>query len=246
MTLLSLLAMKRLMFKTRFLGRSFTLVPTQVFVGVVALTTLVACSTPTSQTPVANSAPTAMPGMDHSQMNHGSMNHGEMAIDLGSADANFDLRFVDAMIPHHQGAVEMAKEAQQKSKRPEIKKLAADIINAQNQEIGEMKQWRKAWYPQVGSTAMAYDSNKGQMVPMSPEQRNAMMMNMDLGAADDQFDLRLINAMIPHHQGAVTMAQEALGKSQRSEIKNLAQEIIASQKVEISQMEQWRKAWYNQ
>lgn len=73
-----------------------------------------------------------------------------------------------------------------------------------------------------------------------------MMMNMDLGAADDQFDLRFINSMIPHHQGAVTMAQEALEKSQRSEIKNLAQEIIASQKLEVSQMEQWRKAWYNQ
>ena len=140
----------------------------------------------------------------------------------------------------------MAKEAQQKSKRPEIQKLAADIIQAQDQEIGEMKQWRQAWYPQASNTPMAYDSNKGQMIPMSAEQRKAMMMNMDLGAADDQFDLRFINAMIPHHQGAVTMAQEVLSKSQRPEIKKLAQEIIASQQAEIAQMEQWRKAWYNQ
>jgi len=53
-------------------------------------------------------------------------------MELGPADAEFDLRFIDAMTPHHQGAVEMAKEAQQKSKRPEIQKLAADIIQAQD------------------------------------------------------------------------------------------------------------------
>jgi uncharacterized protein (DUF305 family) len=52
------------------------------------------------------------------QMEHnGSMNH-SMEMDLGPADADYDLRFIDAMILHHQGAVVMAKEVQQKSKRP--------------------------------------------------------------------------------------------------------------------------------
>ena len=69
---------------------------------------------------------------------------------------------------------------------------------------------------------------------------------MDLGAADDQFDLRFINAMLPHHEGAVTMAKEVLEKSDRPEIKEMAQEIIASQQQEIAQMKQWRKAWYGQ
>lgn len=52
-------------------------------------------------------------------------------MDLGHADAEFDLRLIDAMIPHPQGALDMAKEAQQKSKRPEVQKLALDIIKAQ-------------------------------------------------------------------------------------------------------------------
>lgn len=73
-----------------------------------------------------------------------------------------------------------------------------------------------------------------------------MMMNMDLGVADDQFDLRFINAMLPHHEGAVTMAKEALEKSDRPEIKKLAQDIISSQQQEISQMQEWKKAWYGQ
>jgi len=50
--------------------------------------------------------------------------------------------------------------------------------------------------------------------------------------------------MIPHHQGAITMAQDALSKSKRPEIKQLAQEIITSQQKEIDQMKQWRQAWY--
>ncbi len=182
-------------------------------------------------------------GMNHGGMNNGGMNH-NMSMDLGPADANFDLRFIDAMTPHHQGATEMAKEAQQKSKRPEIKKLADFIIKAQNQEITQMKQWRQAWYPKAGDKPMAYDASSKQMREMSSEQMQGMMMNMDLGAADNEFDLRFINAMIPHHESAVTMAKDVLNKSKRPEIKKLAQEIINSQNTEISQMKQWRKAWY--
>jgi len=175
-------------------------------------------------------------------MKHGNM--GEMSMELGVADANFDLRFIDGMTPHHQGAVVMAKEALQKSKRPEIKKLAAAMIKAQDKEIAQMQQWRKAWYPQVSSTPMAWNSQMGHMMSMSKEQKQGMMMNMDLGAADNNFDLRFINAMIPHHEGALEMAKDAQSKSKRPEIKKLAQEILSSQKVEITQMQQWRKSWY--
>ncbi len=187
--------------------------------------------------------------MNHDGMNHGSgdsgMNH-SMSMDLGPADADYDLRFVDAMTPHHQGAVEMAKEALEKSQRPEIKKLAEDIIAAQEREINQLKQWRQAWYPKAGDTPMAYHAQMGHMMPMSPEQMQSMMMKGDLGAADAKFDLRFINAMIPHHEGAVTMAEDALSKSKRPDVKQLAQDIIASQQKEIDQMKQWRQAWYKQ
>lgn len=83
------------------------------------------------------------------------------------------------------------------------------------------------------------------MMEMSSEQMQTMMMSQNLGAADAEFDLRFINAMIPHHEGAVTMAQDALSKSKRPEIKKLAQEIVKAQEIEIKEMQQWRKAWYN-
>ncbi|MEO8892487.1 MAG: DUF305 domain-containing protein [Coleofasciculaceae cyanobacterium] len=215
--------------------------------GVLALTlttlaSVTACST-SAQKQAQNPNVTdsnGMPGMAHSGMNH------SMSMDLGPADADYDMRFIDSMTPHHQGAVEMAKEAIAKSQRPEIKKLSNDIISAQNVEINQMKQWRKNWYPKASKTPMAFDVKMGHMIPMSQQQMQAMMMTGDLGAADSQFDLRFINAMIPHHQGAITMAQDALKKTKQSEIKKMAQDIIVSQQKEIDQMKQWRQAWYKQ
>lgn len=232
--------MNRSTLKTGLLGLSIG--------AIVAMGGLSACSSSaqnstSNQNPTATGSPMAgMPGMDHSNMNGGMM----MNMDLGPADANFDLRFIDAMIPHHQGAVKMAQEALQKSKRPEIKKLAQSIIADQDKEIAQMQQWRKTWYASAASTPMAWDSKTKSMMPMSQDQMNGMMMNMNLGAADDQFDLRFMNAMIPHHESAIVMANDAKQKSKRPEIQKLATTIVSSQQAEIDQMKQWRKAWYNQ
>jgi uncharacterized protein (DUF305 family) len=109
-----------------------------------------------------------------------------------------------------------------------------------------MKEWRTAWYPKADSTPMAYHSQMGHMMAMTDEQKQGMMMSMDLGTADAEFDLRFINAMVPHHDGALVMAQDALSKSQRPEVKKLAQDILTSQQGEIEQMNQWRKDWFQQ
>jgi uncharacterized protein (DUF305 family) len=180
-------------------------------------------------------------------MDHGSMDHGSMAhMDLGPADDSFDLRFIDAMIPHHEGAVVMAQEALQKSNRPEIKQLAAAIIQAQDPEIAAMKGWRTDWYPNVGEEPVMYSAEMGHTMPMTEEMRSAMMMTGDLGAADEQFDLRFLQAMIPHHEGAIEMAKQVLEKSDRPEVKELAEQIMDSQQKEIDQMQQWQKDWYGQ
>ena len=59
-----------------------------------------------------------------------------------------DLRFLNAMIPHHEGALVMAKDVQAKSARPEMQILAEAILTSQQAEIDEMQQWRKDWYGQ--------------------------------------------------------------------------------------------------
>jgi uncharacterized protein (DUF305 family) len=85
-------------------------------------------------------------GMDHGQMGHGS---GGIASGMLMQNGKYsDERFIDAMIPHHQSAIEMATVAREASSLPEIKQLAEDIVSAQQREIEQMKQWREQWYPQ--------------------------------------------------------------------------------------------------
>src|SRR3712207_5743829 len=60
----------------------------------------------------------------------------------------FDRAFTDAMIPHHQSAIEMAMVAREKSAIPEVRELAENIVSAQQKEIEQMEQWRNEWYPE--------------------------------------------------------------------------------------------------
>ncbi len=75
---------------------------------------------------------------------HESMN-GMMIGIVGKTGAEFDQAFLKEMIMHHEGAVAMAKEVLIKSERPELKKMAEDIIKAQTAEIEQMKAWQTEW-----------------------------------------------------------------------------------------------------
>ncbi|WP_082714156.1 DUF305 domain-containing protein [Geminocystis sp. NIES-3708] len=208
------------------------------FISTLLLTTLTGVVIGCGENNIFDSVTSSQTTMtNHTMMGHSAMN-------LGPADAEYDLRFIDVMIPHHEGAVIMAKEALVKSSRNEIKTLATEIIETQDKEISEMRQWRSSWYPSAPDTPMAWHSTMNHSMIMSEAQIASMRMDMDLGKADNEFDLRFINAMIPHHQGAVKMAKDLLAKSQRPEMQTLAQNIINSQQREIEQLQQWHEKWY--
>lgn len=153
---------------------------------------------------------------------------------------NIDQHFIVQMIPHHEGAIEMAQIALKRSKRPEILSLANSIIEAQEREISDMKGWYQSWFgsaPPQGGVGM----------------RGGGMMHMDgmTGDSDDltnvaaaDFDREFIDQMIPHHEMAVMMASMLQATTGRMEMKTLADNIIASQSREVEMMRSWRTSWY--
>lgn len=80
-----------------------------------------------------------------------SMDMSHMQTTTGHA---FDMMFVDMMIPHHKGALEMSRDALQKAQRQEIKDFAQETIDKQEKEIAELEAWKKAMgTPSSGASA---------------------------------------------------------------------------------------------
>lgn len=66
------------------------------------------------------------------------------------------------------------------------------------------------------------------------------------GKKGDEFDKAFLAEMIVHHQGAVDMAEAALGSAKHEELKDMAHTIITAQTSEIAQMQEWQRTWYGQ
>ena len=169
-----------------------------------------------------------MAGMDHASANSAS----EMLMENGKYS---DKRFIDAMVPHHQGAVEMARIALQNAEHDEIVELSENIVSTQQAEIKELKSIKQE---EFGTSRVPKE--------MSPQQMQDMgtMANPQELANREPFDRAFIDAMIPHHQSAIQMGEVAREKSENPRIKELAGNIISSQQAEIVQMKTWRQQWY--
>ena len=182
-------------------------------------------------------------GGGHRQMDHGQMDHGSMGMGSGGMAKQMvmengkysDKAFIDAMVPHHQGAIAMAEVALKNAEHEEIIQLSRNIISSQQAEIEELKSIKQE---EFGTSNLPME--------MSPEPMRGMVMTMDPQQLANQkpFDEAFIDAMIPHHQSAIEMAQVALENSDNPKIKDLAQYIISAQQREIEQMTQWRQQWY--
>lgn len=145
------------------------------------------------------------------------MNH-MMAMTVAS-----EREFIEGMIPHHQEAVDTAKEVIERGgTTPEIMQLVQDIVVAQEAEIAEMKTWYEDWYGEP------YTDN-GSYVPMMRELDNLTGEALDRAFLED---------MIMHHMGAIMMARSVQPHIEHREITNLTQAIVTTQSAEIAQMRQ--------
>lgn len=129
--------------------------------------------------------------------------------------------FIEGMIPHHQEAVDTAKEVIARGgTTPEVRQLVENIVVAQEREIAEMKQWYRDWYGEE------YTDN-GEYIPMM---RDLSQLS------GEALDRTFLEDMIVHHMGAIMMAQSVQPYIEHDEIAELTEAIVTTQSDEIQLM----------
>ncbi len=159
-----------------------------------------------------------------------------------TSDKQAQQAFLQGMVPHHQSAIEMARMAKKRGQHSDVKQIGEDIINAQEREIAQMKQTNKRLF----GKPLKPDTMAHAKLGLSPKQAGMDHMDMEMAKLENAkpFDRAFIDAMIPHHQGAIRMARAVTGKAKDPELYRLAQSIIGEQSREITTMNEWRKQWY--
>jgi uncharacterized protein (DUF305 family) len=170
--------------------------------------------------------------------------------DLGPAGSTYDLRWIDAMVQHHTGALRMSEFVFDIGV-PGVGSLGKEIWRDQAQEIKAMGQWRKAWYPEapVDPVVLKSGGNPDAMADltrMSTAQIQAMQMMGSTPTRENRVNW-FLEGMLAHHGGALMMAHDALNKSANPTIRRLARQIILVQRREILELRRMlRRDGFNQ
>jgi uncharacterized protein (DUF305 family) len=142
--------------------------------------------------------------------------------------------FLKQMIPHHEGAIEMAKYQVQHGRDFSIIQLAKSIEAEQNIEVQQMKLLLKKTPADTAKTTTGYNF-------LMDESMETMMHNMPPNAILKNTDEAFARVMIPHHQAAVDMAKAVIRFTKDTEVVARAKYIISTQQVEIEQMSSFLK-----
>ncbi|WP_162459671.1 DUF305 domain-containing protein [Kocuria sediminis] len=167
-----------------------------------------------------------------------------------------DHHFAVMMIPHHQGAIDMAELAVEKSDRPEIRELAETIVQAQSAEIEQLQaaadrlaaendaehhghhhgHHHHGHHGGHGHGGEMDGDMMGEMDGMSPDELAEL--------SGDEFDRAFLEEMITHHRMAVEMAEMELQMGTDPELRAMAETMIEDQQAEITLMRGWLAEWF--
>ena len=182
-----------------------------------------------------------MAGMDHGGMNSSTpmadMDHGTPLAEMEQVE--FDLMYIDMMIPHHESVIALAHVAVPELTHPDLIRIAEAIVDTQDAEIEALEELRDAWYPDAPTVAM------DQIMGMPGMDTDMEMMDQVMRAdwqvqsfcAAENKDLAFIEQVIPHHQMAVDTSESALEMAVHPELVAIAELVIAAQEQEIEELE---------
>lgn len=144
-----------------------------------------------------------------------------------------DVMFLQMAVPQHEQGVEMARLAEKRATRKEIRDLAAAIRVTQEDELALMKKWLVRWNQPV-----AYDpdptahAGHGGMHGTDPA---VLQVLRDTPAGPD-FDTRFLNLLTGHQHGAVELARLEQKDGRHPDARALADRIVRSRTAQIQQM----------
>lgn len=142
-----------------------------------------------------------------------------------------EVTFVQMMIPHHEQALEMADLVPKQGDNPKVKALADRINITQKADIAAMKAWLRDHPKDVLKNSKGHGSHTNMPGMATPEQMSRLRSARGAG-----FDRLFLTLMIPHHEGALTMAKDVLTRGSDVTVQGLAREVLSSQNPEIIRM----------
>ncbi|GIH27468.1 DUF305 domain-containing protein [Acrocarpospora phusangensis] len=152
------------------------------------------------------------------------------AVETPSAVNASDVMFLQMMVAHNQQGVGLAKLAEGRDVRPEVRTLAAAMGSTQSTEVQRMSRWLVEW-DQPLTAAPDEHAHHGGM----PETTKAELARLR-DAPDADFESRLLNTMIAHQDDAIQLARYETGGGTNPGALELARQIDVSRKAQIDYM----------
>lgn len=150
-----------------------------------------------------------------------------------AADRSFndtDVMFLQMMAPHHRQGVAIARLAEDRPVRREVKLLAAAVETTQRSEIRQMSGWLRSWGQPATAPAASHAAHGG-MPGTSKAEIDAVRR-----APDADFERRFLNLLIAHQDDAIQIARMETADGRNRAARDLARRIEKSRSAQIKQM----------
>jgi len=160
--------------------------------------------------------------------------HRTMVGSPGAADAPYELQFIDTMIGQHEVSIDTLQLAATRAQRSEVKQFSRSTLNDLRKEIAELRQMRSDWF---GEDPPAINVD----LPGMQE----VIAGVDLNRLDllkeAAFDIEFVRQMTLQNESAVKLANDALQKNVRPELKKLAETIANARSNETEKLRGWER-----
>lgn len=150
-----------------------------------------------------------------------------------------DIIFARSIIAHHLGAIRMADIQLQSGSDPEMRKLAEDIIVTERNEILILQNWIESHNDSPTPHGQNLQHQTDELRQEYADGLDDMTNQMMLGIMSPNPDIAFAQVMLPHHKGALAMAQVELRYGDDDKIRHIADNIIDNQEGEIQFIQQW-------